>query len=169
MPDINQHGTTTKIIASLSGLLAGTGVIVSAIVLLANAFRRQFVGSAITGATEMTGLILVVLVTFAIVHAELRSGHIGITFVVDRLPPRVQRVVDLFSTTLAVGTALLMAWASWPIVQLSIARGQIHSLQLPVNIWPYRAGLTVGLLFLGLVLARRYRYGRRTDVTQATV
>jgi TRAP-type C4-dicarboxylate transport system permease small subunit len=169
MSDINQPSSTTKLIASLSGLLAGGGVIAAGIVLLANVFSRQVLGSAITGAIELTGLILVVLVTFAIVHAELRSGHIGITFVVDRLPPRVQRVVDAFSTTLAVASAALMAWASWPIVQVSIARSQIHSLQLPLKLWPYRAALTGGFALLALALTRRYRSGRRVDVTQATV
>jgi TRAP-type C4-dicarboxylate transport system permease small subunit len=169
MSDVSQFKSTTGLISFLSGLLAGGGVIAAGVVLLANVFSRQVLGSSITGAIELTGLILVVLVTFAIVHAELRSGHIGITFVVDRLSPRVQRVVDAFSTTLAVASAALMGWASLPIVQMSIARGQIHSLQLPVKIWPYRAALSIGFLLLALALARRYRYGRRTDVTQATV
>lgn len=158
-----------RTLALVSGILAGLGVFGAAAVLLANVYRRQVAGASITGAIELTGLILVVLVTFAIVHAEFRSGHIGITFFVERLPPRVARVVELLGTVIAAGSALLLAWASIPIVQVSIERAQIHSLQLPFRIWPYRAALTVGFTLLGVSLALRLRRTGRRRGSQATV
>ena len=48
----------------------------------------------ILGTYEFTGFLASITITFALAHCASNKGHIAITVFADRLPPRVQAILD---------------------------------------------------------------------------
>lgn len=65
--------------------------------------------------------VLFVWMTYiAAVVATQRDTNIKVTFIVDKFPPRVQLVIDITMTAIMIGILLVLAWYSWPVIELNL-------------------------------------------------
>jgi TRAP-type C4-dicarboxylate transport system permease small subunit len=151
------HSLATRLTSSVAVGIAGAALVSTALLLLVNMGSRWLLGSAITGTVELSGLLLVVLLSFAIVHSELASGHIAMTFVVERLPAAVRRVVEALTVTATAAVTFVVVYALFRAALTAYERGQVHSMTLPWPLWPFRGLLALGMLMLGLVMLRKFR------------
>ena len=105
----------------------------------------------ILGTYEYTGFLAALTISLALAHCAANKGHIAITLFADRLPPRVQAILDSFVAIL--GTALYGV-ISWQCVKYSIH--MYHSGEVsPATATPFYPFIIVvafGLLMLALVL-----------------
>jgi TRAP-type C4-dicarboxylate transport system permease small subunit len=79
----------TRWLARLGGwLLLGV-----ALVTVADALLRSFLGRPIRGAFEVTELVLAAIIFFGLPYTSLTDGHVSVDFLTSRLSPRLQYVI----------------------------------------------------------------------------
>mgnify|MGYP000473184853 CR=1 FL=1 len=65
--------------------------------------------------------VLFVWMTYiAAVVATQRDTNIKVTFIVDKFPPRIRLIIDITMTAIMIGILLVLAWYSWPVIQLNL-------------------------------------------------
>ena len=109
------------------------------------------VWTPILGTYEFTGFLASIMITFALAHCASIKGHIAITIFADRLPPRVQAILDSFVAIL--GTALygVISWQSVRYAIHMIKIGEV-SPATATPFYPFIFAVAFGLLILALVL-----------------
>ena len=109
------------------------------------------VGKPILGTYEFTGFLASITITFALAHCASKKGHIAITIFADRLPPRVQAILD--SLVAILGTALY-AVISWQCVKYAINLYQIGEVSpaTATPFYPFIIAVAFGLLMFALIL-----------------
>ena len=109
------------------------------------------VWTPILGTYEFTGFLASIMITFALAHCASVKGHIAITLFADRLPPRVQAVLD--SVVAILGTALY-AVISWQCVRYAINMynsGEV-SPATATPFYPFIIAVAFGLFMFALTL-----------------
>ena len=72
---------------------AATAIIVFVMVFVcAEVIMRYVFNSPIPGFLEGSELLVPIIVFFAISYTQARNGHVGMTFVVDSMPPRLSLI-----------------------------------------------------------------------------
>ncbi|MDD2605264.1 MAG: TRAP transporter small permease [Desulfobacterales bacterium] len=108
----------------------------------------------ITGTYELMGFLAALFVSFALAQTSVDKGHIAVDFLVMRLSPRTQRIVDAVNDAVCI---VLFAMVTWQCVIYAAelkASGEVSmTLQLPV--FPVVYGIGAGCAVLCLVLAAR--------------
>ena len=141
----------TKIIRRIS--LIGTAVggvclIAMMVLIVANVFFR-LAGSNITGSFEVSELLIVVAVAFALSYAALEKSHVEVDIVVTKFSQRWQDILMAFTSFLAMCTWAVVAWASTIILseRWLTEVGEMTG----VPFLPFRLVLMLGLILITLV------------------
>jgi TRAP-type C4-dicarboxylate transport system permease small subunit len=105
----------------------------------------------ILGTYEYTGFLAALTISLALAHCAANKGHIAITIFAERLPPRVQAVLD--SLVAVMGTALY-AVISWQCVRYAIHMSKIGEVSpaTATPFYPFIFVIAFGLLVFALVL-----------------
>ena len=74
------HKTAT----GLNGVAAGI-IFILMILTAANVLLRKLTGISITGMTEISELMMIILVFFALAQAEIMNRHVRVSLLTDRL------------------------------------------------------------------------------------
>jgi len=65
--------------------------------------------------------VLFVWMTYiAAVVATRRDANIKVTFIVEKLPLRLQLLIDVAMTAIVIAMMLVLAWYSWPVIELNL-------------------------------------------------
>jgi TRAP-type C4-dicarboxylate transport system permease small subunit len=142
-----------KGIAQLSralNTLAG-GAIVAMMLLTCADVVLRLLRQPIPGTYEMVGFLGTVVAAFALAYTSLEKGHIAVEILVERLPHRVQTVIE--AATALIGAALfwLLCWQSGLYAAELRHSGEV-SVTLTMPIYPFIYGIAVGSGLLGLLL-----------------
>ncbi|MFC1532104.1 TRAP transporter small permease [Thermodesulfobacteriota bacterium] len=130
---------------------AGGGAFLVGIMALtvANVISRLF-GRAIAGSYEISELLIVVTVAFAIGYTAMMQRHITVKILVSRFSPRTQAIVGSISSILCLGIWAVIAWASIRVALEKTLAGEYSDL-LEVPFFPFRSVWVFGLILLCLV------------------
>jgi TRAP-type C4-dicarboxylate transport system permease small subunit len=104
-----------KIIHHLSRWFAyvATGVLgLMMLLTVADVFMRTFFNSPITGTTEITEFMMVIVVFPALAWCAVTRRHVQVDLLVSHLPPRVQTIIDSLTLLLALATFVIITWRS---------------------------------------------------------
>ena len=104
-----------KIIHLLSKWFAyvATGVLGLMMMLtVADVFMRTFFNAPITGTTEVTEFMMVIVVFPALAWCAVKRRHIQVDLLVSHLPPRIQTIIDSITLFLALCTYIIITWHS---------------------------------------------------------
>jgi TRAP-type C4-dicarboxylate transport system permease small subunit len=113
-------------------------------------FRRP-----IPGTYEMVGFLGAVFAAFALGHTSVNRGHIAVDFVVQKLPARIQSLVDGVNALIcAVFFGFLSHQCMVYAADLKSFGEVSMTLQMPV--YPFVYGIAAGCFLLTLVLAVRF-------------
>ena len=139
------HGFS-RLLNTLSGIVL---VAMMSLVFINVLFRA--VWQPILGTYEYTGFLAALTISLALAHCAANNGHISITIFADRLPARVQAILDSFVAIL--GTALY-AVISWQCVKYAINIYNIGEVSpaTATPFYPFIFAVAFGLLMLALVL-----------------
>ena len=131
-------------------ILSGIDLVLMMGLVFVNVALRA-VWKPILGTYEFTGFLASITITFALAHCASKKGHIAITIFADRLPIRVQAILD--SLVAILGTALY-AVISWQCVRYAINLYQIGEVSpaTATPFYPFIIAVAFGLLMLALVL-----------------
>ncbi len=116
-------------------LLSRAAVVAMTILVLVQIVLRYILNQPFPWVEEMTVFLMIWMGFMGAAVAVRRGGHIAMTILVDRLPPRAARFLFYVSTLAIVVFAAVVAWQG---VQLALAVGNQRSaaLGLPMRI-PY--------------------------------
>ena len=136
----------SRILNILSGIFL---VLMMGLVFVNVLFRA--VWEPILGTYEYTGFLAALTISLALAHCAANKGHIAITIFAERLPPRVQAVLD--SLVAVMGTALY-AVISWQCVRYAIHLSKTGEVSpaTATPFYPFIFVIAFGLLVFALVL-----------------
>ena len=135
-----------KIVYSLSrfaGYIA-TGVLgLMMLLTVADVLLRYFLSAPITGSTEITEFMMVIVVFPALAWCALTGKHVRVDLLVSYLPPRVQAIFSIITLLAALGTYIIITWQSF--LESAVVNRQTSFLQLPFTpfYWVMSGGLAL--------------------------
>lgn len=128
---------------------------VMAVLVFGNVVLRYAFDSGIAVSEELSRLLFVWLIFLGAILATVQQAHIGFDSLVQRMPPRGRKL-------LALGTGLLMLWASGMFLQGGWAQTVINlDNRYPVlgisYAWLYGVALVFGAAMAVVVLVQMWR------------
>ena len=101
-------------------------------------------------ATEAAGLCLAASTFFGLAHTFRRGGHVRINLLVDRLPLRFRRGVEIFNCLL--GT-VVVSFLAWHVASLALQSREFNDVSpglLAMPFWIPQTGVAVGVAALAI-------------------
>jgi TRAP-type C4-dicarboxylate transport system permease small subunit len=141
-----------KIIYSLSrwlGYLAVTVLGLMMLLTVADVSGRYFFNSPISGATEISRLMMVLIVFPALGWAALGKTHVRVDLLVTRFPPRAQAIINIITLLIALGTYFVITWQSF--LESAVVHRQTSLLQ--ISFTPFYWVMSVGFAVFCLAIA----------------
>jgi TRAP-type C4-dicarboxylate transport system permease small subunit len=90
---------------------AGGYVLLCMMVLtISDVIGRYFFNSPVTGAYEITEVMMVTVVFLFIGYTQAQKGHISIDFVIQLLPQKMRMTIDIVTHLVSLFIMLLIAW-----------------------------------------------------------
>jgi len=110
------------------------------------------------GTYELVGLLGIVAIAGALADTTLKNAHIAVTFVLERLPSGLRRIVENVLTILSAGFFSLLAWQCGHYAAGLKASGEVTmTLQWPT--YPLVVVLAIGSGLAAVVLVLRWAGG----------
>jgi len=113
---------------------------------------RYFFNLPIAGVFELNEVILVVCVFLGVAWCQLERGHIRVTILLIRLPPKTTVIVDTIVWSVALAFVMILAIQTWndAVYAYSIKLFRWGRIQMPI--WWARALVPIGLWALCIQL-----------------
>jgi len=137
----------------ISVVLQGVGAGVLTVMMLLTASDvtlRQF-KFPIMGTDDITAFLMAILVSFGLAYCAIRKGHVRVDLIVERLPSRVQAIIDTVTTLLGLGLCILITWQSF-VNMVSLYNSGATSWTLNIIAFPFAGLVAFGFAWFTLVL-----------------
>ena len=108
----------------------------------------------IPGTYEIVGLLGATFVSFSLAHTTTERGHIAVDFIVQKLPLRLQDLVDCINSIICAFLFAVITWQS-VVYALDLKNSGEVSMTLQMPIHPFVFGIALGCGMLSLVLFLR--------------
>lgn len=141
----------TRVCAVILGLMTT--------VVLVSVFFRYVLNSALSWTEELTRYMMVFVGLFGAALALWRDEHVGFSVVLDRMPPRVQKLANI-ATYLLIGLfACIMTYHGFILAFTSGTTAQILPIPmwLPLSVVPV-SGLAMLLVSIAKILSELVRW-----------
>ena len=141
-------------IRRLSFVLAGVAAVVLAFMMflmVTDVFCRYLLNRPILGAFEITEFMMMILVFFAIAHAQVRKAHISVDVLVLKLSKRTQQIFQAIGSLLGLGLFSLMTWQI-VLHALKVYRAHQRSIDLGLPVFPFTLMAALGTAIFCLTL-----------------
>lgn len=139
------------VITTTSGLIGVALIVVIVVIAIADITRRNLLdGRAIQFAVGLQEILLAAVAFALLPWAQMRREHVSVDLVIDRLPLRVRRMVELVTNA---GLALVTAWLTYISLDLALAAHATHEAKpgvVSLPIWPVRYMLVAAWALLAL-------------------
>jgi TRAP-type transport system small permease protein len=154
----------------LMGFLAALCIIAITVSTLAEVFYRYFLGRSFLGVIELVEMLMAFIFFALMSYTQHLKGHLRLTLLTDRLPPKAQLGLDVFVLMLVLGFVTIMAWQAWDEAIISTQRRQIRFGAIEYPLWPGKiaAAAAVAVMCLQLLVDLLVRMAALTG-REATV
>ncbi len=143
------YSTLRPISVVLQGV--GAGVLTVMMLLTASDVTLRQFKFPIIGTIDITAFLMAILVSFGLAYCAIRKGHVKVELIVERLPIRVQAVVDTITTLLSLGLCTLITWQSF-VNMVSVYHSGATSWTLNITVFPFAGLVAFGFAWFTLVL-----------------
>jgi TRAP-type C4-dicarboxylate transport system permease small subunit len=109
---------------------------------------RRLTGSGLGGVVELSEVLLVCAVYFALAYAMQEGAHVSTSVVTGRLPVKVRASLRAVGFLLAAGVFLWITWETGQRGWTSFQRGETRMGLREVPIWPGRLAIPIGMALL---------------------
>lgn len=133
-----------RAVIGLCRLLLWISTSVIFLILIANTVLRYATGSSLQWANEMPELLFPWLVMSGVVLAAAHGAHITTSFMMDAVPAKLRRWVDVATWLLVAGLYGTLAWATFQMLEI------VHDEKSPILQVP--GSLTYGCVMGGLLM-----------------
>ncbi|MCY4046119.1 MAG: TRAP transporter small permease [Cellvibrionales bacterium] len=137
-------------------IIAKGSLLICLIIVLQVLYRAA--GNSISYAEELARLLFIWVCFMGFSHAVSHSQHIRITFFIDKMSPRVQRLFDLLTDIGFIGTCFIMMIASFQLSHRLFQLGQLSSaLEISLGFFYVAAFLGFTLSLFHLLLKFKHK------------
>ena len=130
------------------GIASGLATLLITIVVVIDVAGRAIFSSPLHSATEISELLLVVLVFLGLAAAQQNRQNYAIDVATRHLPPGVQAALELLGFIFCLAVVVVLAWLSTKQAFNAYERGEAGFGIIPFPIWPARFILAAGLWLL---------------------
>ncbi|HLQ85871.1 MAG TPA: TRAP transporter small permease [Salinisphaeraceae bacterium] len=135
----------------ISGVLAALFLVLIAVVVLAQIIGRFF-GFIVPSATEIAGFSVATSAFLALAPTLQHGAHIRVTLILEQLPQRIHRWVEVW----CLGAALVLSlyYTRWVINLFvnSMRFGDVSPGLLAIPLWIPQLGMAIGLAIFSIAL-----------------
>lgn len=131
--------------------VAGWAVVATMVLVVGNVLLRLF-GHPMGGTYEWVGFLTALAIGLSLAYCGAQGGHVAITMLVDKLPPRVQDSIDMITGTLVLLFLVLTSWEIAAYATTMAASGEVAA-TTKVPVYPFIYIISIGFLGFCLVMA----------------
>jgi TRAP-type C4-dicarboxylate transport system permease small subunit len=130
-----------------------SGIVIGCLTVLVaySAISRYAFNRAVFFVEELAGLLLVVSAFLAFAYVFTQGGHIKLTLITSRLPPRVRGLLEIVVSVVAFGYLIILTKLSYDFVWRSYLL-DCHSNDAGLYEVPWMSAMPLGLLMFSLVV-----------------
>jgi TRAP-type C4-dicarboxylate transport system permease small subunit len=149
---LNNVDKFVRLITTRAAQVAQVALTFIMLIVIANVISRRW-GSPVPGTVELVEMAGAILLAMAVAYTAEVKGHIMVSVLVERFPPKIQGLIDIAVSSIALYFTFLLARETFVFAARMMARGYSTGyLRLPVAPSIYIVGL--GFAMLALVLFR---------------
>ena len=140
-------------LAKLEHLLTyvATGIILFVMTFIcAEVIMRYGFNSPIPGHLEGSELLVPIFVFFAISYTQSQNGHVGMTLVIESLPPNLARLLEIVTLLLSVFACAVMSYFSGKYAYNEYIIDDVTMTPPYWPIWPSAAAVPIGYAMLSV-------------------
>ncbi len=156
--------------ANILGYIAGWLVLVIMVLVLVEVVSRYVFNRPLMVSDEFGSYLLVAISYLAAAYAWKEKGHVRITALVSRLPPRVSSWLRLVTLILALVVAIGLSQSAYSYLQTSFRLGMASGSWLHFPLQGPHMTLMIGFVLLSLILMvevtraiKNFRRGQRLE------
>ena len=147
--------------------IASYSILAMTLLVTVDILMRSLLGFSTRVAVEMTGYLLVIAVFFGLAYTLREGSHIRITFLLLRLPARVQAWVELIISIIFLSYTGVLGGVTWSWWFTSFSLKTTSRTGLDIVVWPVEIFIPVGLTLISLLLAYEIVANIKTRFQQA--
>ena len=111
---------------------------------------RYIFNRPISGAYELTELMMVILVFFGLAYTQMEKEHVAVDLVYTRFAPKMKTIANCVSYFLCMGLFVIMTWQSIKQAQSKWNSGLVTG-TLGIPLWPFYLITAMGCLVMCFV------------------
>jgi len=138
-------------VAKCMNWVASVALFLMMLLTIADVFLRKVYSKSILGTVEVTEFMMVILVFFALAHAEVLKRHVKVDLVLSRFSQRVQAFIDTATQFVLFLFFGLITWSALVYAGTMRASGEV-SQDLWIPIYPFVYIVAIGCSVLGIGL-----------------
>lgn len=139
-------------LGAVLAVVAAIGVVVLALMTVADVAKREVTDRSINGVPEIGALLLTAVVVLGLSHSEFTKQHVRTRFFTSHLRPRVRVTVMNIACLPVIGVVIWMVVTTFNRALDSIERGEETLGLVAVPVWPVRLMIPIALALLALEL-----------------
>lgn len=127
-------------------------LLIAIMTLMMTDFISRGLSNPIQGVGEMAVFVMVAIVYLGVAHTEQVRGHVRVTAVITRLPPRVRNIFNLIVYIMALATIGVVVWAVTKNAVKAFKSQEAVAGTVPLLVWPVKFVMVLGCIFYFLQL-----------------
>lgn len=148
---MKQLSSFVKGASSILDKLAAICIFSVMLLIIANVFLRAAFKHPILGTYELVGYLTALGIGFALAQCAVQDGHIAVGFIVDRLPKKIQSIVDIVINAVSLAFWIGAVWYLCNFAQAMKMKGLV-SLSAEIPVYPFIYLIALGILGLSVVV-----------------
>ena len=137
-------------VSVIAARIAGVGLLLMALLGVADIIATQFLKSPIPGVVEITRGMMVFCIMLGLALAESDGKHIRVEIGLERLPARLRHYLNALAPISMAVLFALIAWFGWHAFWQSVVSKQYDQGSLQLPLWPARLALATGATLVAL-------------------
>lgn len=120
---------------SLSAFIGSAGLIIEMLIILVDVIGRAL-GYPLFGSQDMITMTMILIVFGGMALCDRQGGHIAVDLLERKISPTLNRLIDAFSALLGAVIFVMLAWAVYGVVEITMRFGMPDStnlLNLPIT------------------------------------
>ena len=131
------------------GYVASSFLILLMMITVIDVFLRYFFNSPITGTTEISQLMMIIIVFPALGWAAIDRAHIRVDLLIRQLPKRPSAVVNAITFLLALGVYFIITWRSF--LESAVVNRQTSLIHLPFAPFYWLMSVSLAIFCLAIL------------------
>ncbi len=143
-----------------SGALAATAIVLITLIVAAQVVCNMITKIGIPGINltipsygDISGYLLAAATFFGLPYTLVKGGHIRVTLLSGRMPPKVRLVMDAFALCIGLGVSAAGCWYMAALDRQSWMFGDMSSGIIPIPLWIVQIPLVLGLAVMTIAFA----------------